>query len=442
MFVQMLILSWKIRTDAHALAIYPHMYRRKKKNVARSTPHCFQEGQKLKKSQKPPSNRLVIVTPGSFPIPSGTSSSVEQVVQKTAEQLAKSMPVFVLGRKTSYQPWHENRRGVTYRRVLYRGPTFYLSHLNTQISHLNPGIIQVENRPRFLRFLRKRYPNAIISLVLHSTSFITKPYISARVLTAYLRAADVIIVNSDFLKRFLQQLVPSAAEKIVTHYLGVDISQFTSKWAVEISESRNVMRKRIDCENRKIILFVGRLIPQKGVHHLLDAMKSVIQSEPTAKLVIVGAAFYGSKKVTNYVRQLMKTARAIPNHVTFIPYVRHQDMPKWIRIAEILVVPSIGNEAFGLVNVEAMAAGVPVVATKVGGIQEVVEDEQTGCLIDLATIRTDLPLTIVRLLKDESLQCKLGENGISRVKENFTWQRAAEVRSALYSQMLKETAHV
>ncbi|CAN7573039.1 glycosyltransferase family 4 protein [Paenibacillus sp. LjRoot56] len=396
----------------------------------------------MRTKRKPQSNRLVIVTPGSFPIPSGTSSSVEQVVQKTAEQLVKSMPVVVIGRKTSYQPWNEIRQDVTYQRVPYQTQTTYMKHVAKQISSLSPGIIQVDNRPRFLPYLRKRYPHSMLSLVLHSTSFITRPYISNASLTLCLRAADVIIVNSDFLKRFLQKKVPSAAHKIVTHYLGVDVAQFTSKWSDEGIKSRIEMRKGLDCEHRKIILYVGRLIPKKGVHHLLKAMKSVIKSEPSAKLVIIGSAYYGSKKETKYVRQLVKAARMIPKHVQFIPYVKHQEMPKWVRIADVFVVPSIGKEAFGLVNVEAMASGVPVVATRVGGIQEVVEDGKTGYLIEPGAIDNELPDRVIRLLKDESLQRKLGDNGIKRVENLFTWERAAEVRSVLYSQLLKETALV
>ncbi|WNR45740.1 glycosyltransferase family 4 protein [Paenibacillus roseipurpureus] len=396
----------------------------------------------MKTKRKSPLPRLVIVTPGSFPIPSGNSSSVEQVIQKTAEHLVKRMPVYVLGRKAPNQPWKEIKQGIAYRRVRYQGPKSYISHIHKEISRLRPNIIQVDNRPRFLGILRKKHPKAILSLVLHSTTFITEPHISKKALTACLQGADVIIVNSDFLKRYLQQEVPSAARKIKTHYLGVDTGQFTSKWSVKGQETRKLMRKKLDCENCKIILFVGRLISKKGVHHLIEAMHRVIESEPTAKLVLVGSAFYGSDKVTGYVKGLVKSAKKLSNHVTFIPYVKHQEMPKWIGIADVLVVPSIGPEAFGLVNVEAMATGVPVIATRVGGIQEVIEHGQTGYLVDPANIKTELPENILRVIKDENLQRTLGENGLRRVNELFTWQKAAQVRFHLYSQMRKETALV
>lgn len=198
--------------------------------------------------------RVVIVTPGSFPIPSGKSSSVEQVVQKTAEKLVKLMPVCILGRRTLYQPRSEEREGCRYIRVPYRGSRSYISAVSQQIAARKPGIIQVENRPHFVRYLRKRFPRCFISLVLHSKVFISLPYISQKYLKACLAAADVVIVNSDYLKQAVQAKVPSAAHKIVTQHLGVDVSKFTSRWSPEGSESRTQKLQELGYENRKIIL--------------------------------------------------------------------------------------------------------------------------------------------------------------------------------------------
>lgn len=377
-----------------------------------------------------------MVTPGSFPVPSGTSSSVEQVVQKTAEQLAKRMPVYVLGRKTSFQPIREIRGGATYIRVLYRGPLSYISAISQQIFKLKPALIQVENRPRFVGYLRKRYPKSLISLVLHSNSFISKPYISEKQLTGCLAAADVIIVNSDYLKQVVQDKVPSAAHKVVTHHLGVDVSRFTSRWSPEGDESRRQLLQELGYENRKIILFVGRLIPKKGVHHLLKAMKTITETEPNTVLILVGSAFYGSRRLTKYVKKLYRQGNTMPHQVRFIPYISHFDMPKWYQIADVVAVPSEEGEAFGLVNVEAMASGIPVVATRSGGIQEVIADGTVGYLIDFASLEVDLPRYLLRLLADGELRRAMGEQGIQRVQQLFTWEKAAEVRYNLYKSML------
>lgn len=380
--------------------------------------------------------RVVIVTPGSFPIPSGKSSSVEQVVQKTAEQLVNRMPVYVLGRRTTYQPRREVRGGCTYIRVPYRGSLSYISAVTRQIAMLKPGVIQVENRPHFVPYLRKRYPQCAISLVLHSKIFISMPYISAKRLKACLAAADVIIVNSEYLKKTVQSKVPSAAHKIVTQHLGVDIAKFTSRWSQEGSESRSRQLQELGYENRKIILFVGRLIPKKGVHHLMQAMKSIIQTEPNAVLIVVGGAFYGSRRLTAYVKRLYREGSKMPQNVKFVPYTSHADIPKWYHLADVVAVPSEEGEAFGLVNIEAMASGVPVVAANSGGIGEVITSGTVGYLVELDRMAEDLPHYLLRLLADEELRRAMGEQGIQRVHQKFTWHQAAEQRYELYKGLL------
>ncbi|TXK73844.1 glycosyltransferase family 4 protein [Paenibacillus sp. N3.4] len=382
--------------------------------------------------------KIAIVTPGSFPIPSGKSSSVEQVVQKTAEQLVKQARVCVLGRSTSFQAIRENRNGVSYIRVRRQNSSTYISQISKQLARLKPAFIQVDNRPRFVRYLRKRHPRAILGLVLHSTFFISRPHIGSKELKACLRAAHVIIVNSDFLKQFLAQKVPSAAHKIVTQHLGVDVAKFTSRWSEESQETRLELLRKLGYENRKIILFVGRLIPKKGVHHLLNAMRVIIESEPNAVLIIVGGAFYGSGRLSKYVKNLYKLGNKMPQNVRFIPYISHPDIPKWFQIADVVAVPSGEGEAFGLVNVEAMASGVPVVAARSGGIQEVIKDGTVGYLIEASRMNEDLPRYILRLLGDAELQRAMGEQGIQRVHQCFTWERAAEMRYELYRKMKVE----
>ncbi|NEW04419.1 glycosyltransferase family 4 protein [Paenibacillus sp. SYP-B3998] len=384
-------------------------------------------------SQKPMS--VAIVTPGSFPIPSGVSSSVEQVVEKMASQLIKRMPVYVLGRKPSYQPVREIRNGVSYIRVRYRGPTIYRDEVRKHIAKLKPTIIQVENRPRYVRFLRRCYPKVRLSLVLHSTSFISKSSISNKDLRACLRAADVVIVNSDFLKNIVQAKAPAYAHKVVTHYLGVDVSRFKSRWSEEGIQSRNQFLQQLGYENRKIILFVGRLIPKKGIDHLLNAMKLIITKEPTALLILIGSAFYGSHRLTNYVKNLHRVGNTMPNHVRFIPYISHSEVPKWFQIADVVAVPSDEGEAFGLVNVEAMASGIPVVATRSGGIQEVITDGTVGYLVHPRNIKEEFPHYLLLLLADEELRRRMGKQGIQRVQQHFTWEKAAETRHDLYSRM-------
>src|SRR5690606_10705725 len=141
-------------------------------------------------------------------------------------------------------------------------------------------------------------------------------------------------------------------DKIVVNHLGVDPERFPSRWSEEHQEARLQRMNALGLTGGKIILFVGRLIPIKGVHHLLQAMPKVLEQQPEARLLIVGGAYYGRNKRTPYVEKLHQLAKSLGQAVRFTPYVPHEKIAEWFRLADLLVVPSSEREAFGLVNVE------------------------------------------------------------------------------------------
>jgi spore coat protein SA len=107
-------------------------------------------------------------------------------------------------------------------------------------------------------------------------------------------------------------------------------------------------------------------------------------------------------------------------------------MGNWFRAADVVVVPSAENEAFGLVNVEAMACGIPVVATRAGGIKEIIRHRETGFLLDPERLKPELIQTVNRLLKDEGLARRMGELSADYAAKNFTWKHTAD----RYAQLL------
>ncbi|MEY2195848.1 glycosyltransferase [Neobacillus sp. BF23-41] len=96
----------------------------------------------------------------------------------------------------------------------------------------------------------------------------------------------------------------------------------------------------------------------------------------------------------------------------------------------------IGPEVFGLVNVEAMACGVPVIATNIGGMPEVIEHGRTGCLINTQYIEVELSNCVIQLLNNPKRIKRLGLNSIDRVKGNFTWENSANRILQLYNQIV------
>ncbi|MEK8127534.1 glycosyltransferase family 4 protein [Paenibacillus filicis] len=366
-----------------------------------------------------------VITPGSFPVPSGKSSSVEIVAEEVARRLHGRVAVAVLGRRGIRQPPQERRGGVEYIRVPAPSPRAYIRSISRQLGKLSPQVIQVENRPRFVRVLKRKHPRARIWLSLHSITFISRPHMGRKELRRCLAAADRIIVNSHYLREELIRRAPRAEGKIAVNHLGVDPVRFVSRWTPEGAAQRQAFLSKQGLEGRKIILYVGRLIPIKGVHHLLAAMPEIIARVPDATLLVVGSAFYGSRRVTPYMRRLRTMAKGFRSNVRFIPYVSHQEVDEWFRLGDVLAVPSARHEAFGLVNVEAMSAGVPVVATRSGGMPEIVLEGITGFTVDPADTVRELADRISVLLLDHERARAFGESGTQRIRECFTWECTA-----------------
>jgi spore coat protein SA len=377
--------------------------------------------------------RVAIVTPGTFAIPSAKSSSVELAVMQTAKQMAGEAELTVFGKKTLRQPSRETRGGIRFIRPPRRN---YIRNVSRILKKLKPDMIQVENRPRFARFLKKRFPDTHVALSLHSTTFISKPNITPQALAACLQHADSIIVNSHFLKSYIANAVPEAEPKIAVNHLGADPERFIPKWEADESKRLAKLRK-LGLEGKKIILYVGRLIPIKGVHHLLRAMPAIAAIEPDAVLLIVGSAFYGSKRKTAYVKRLRRMAAPIKKHVRFIPYVGHASIPSWFQLADVVVVPSPEREAFGLVNVEAMATGLPVVAAGAGGMTEIIEHGQSGLLANPERLEEEIVAYVTNVLNDSEFARTLGEQAVRRVRDHFTWKKTAERLLEHYRNMEK-----
>ncbi|OXM87343.1 glycosyltransferase family 4 protein [Paenibacillus rigui] len=380
---------------------------------------------------------VVIISPGSFAIPSATSSSVELVVEQVAKRLTREVQPVVIGKTVKGSAASEVIDGVSYVRVPASSPQAYIRKAARKLNELRPALIQVENRPRFARHLRRVHPNAAIWLVLHSLTFVSRPHIGDAELRRCLAAADRIVVNSNFLKEQLIRKAPAVRGKIAVNHLGVDMEAFISRWSEEGRALRERKLSELGYSGKKVILYVGRLIEIKGVHHLLQAMPQIAAQVQDVVLLVVGSAYYGSGRVTPYVQKLYRIARQMPRHIRFVSYVPHSEIAAWFRLADVLVVPSNKKEAFGLVNVEAMASGVPVVATRAGGMKEIIDHGVTGYLVDASVLNKELTPWIVTLLQQERLVRQLGEESIRKVREQFTWERTAERWLALYRSVPK-----
>lgn len=370
--------------------------------------------------------RVAVVTPGTFPLPSPRSSSVEQVVHETTQRLKYEVKFQIFSKKTTSFSTRSRDENITYWRFRRRSSSSYLRQVSRQMRKFRPQIIQVENRPRYVLYFKKKFPKADVWLSLHSTRYISQPHVSAKLMRRCLRKTDKIIVNSHFLAAYVQSNCPRIMQKIIVNHLGIDTKKFFPYWTEQGMQVRNQMRNHLGYSEKKIILYVGRLLESKGVHVLLQSLPSIIQAHPETVLVIVGSAFYGSNRLTDYVRSLHRLGNRYPSHVRFVPFVPHHEIYRWYLMADLAVVPSQGEEAFGLTNVEAMACGLPVVAVRNGGMVELIREGESGFLIEQGeTGVAQLAAYINRLLHDGHLRQMMGEKARQRVEQQFTWEHTA-----------------
>ncbi|SMF89522.1 Glycosyltransferase involved in cell wall bisynthesis [Paenibacillus uliginis N3/975] len=368
--------------------------------------------------------KVAVVTPGSFVIPSGRSSSVERVVEQTVPLVQEAMEIRIYGVLGKGLPPKGTINGVPCYR-LPSGASYYRSLLR-RLYQWKPEVAEIHNRPFLAQRLKMQLPGVKVVLTLHSNTFISPPYMNRQSFGKIASMMDGIVVNSRFLLEDIVSYHPWLEDKITINHLGVNLEQFPPPFSPVAKALREAKLAHYGWKGRRIILFAGRLIPDKGVHHLIEALPQIINKHPEVLLLIIGSASYGSDRETSYIRKLKNAAKSYQSWVTFLPFVPYPGIADWYALADIVVVPSSPREAFGLVNVEAMAAGAPVIASSAGGIPEIVENGVNGFLIPSDYLTTGLTERINGLLEDEFLRTKIGMAGRESVRQRFRWDHTAE----------------
>lgn len=179
-----------------------------------------------------------------------------------------------------------------------------------------------------------------------------------------------ILTVSDYIKQRVSTLFP--IEKIITIHNGIDRDNFTSKGTSHIS------RRQIGfTEEDFVIVYSGRIIKEKGISELIDAILC-LRSYPKIKLLVLGCSFYNEAKYEDdFIRSLKDKTKEIKDKIYFTGFIPYQNVPDYMHLANIAVLPSMWEEPFGLTIVEAMATGLPLITTRSGGIPEICEGVAT-----------------------------------------------------------------
>ena len=237
--------------------------------------------------------------------------------------------------------------------------------------------------------------------------------------------ASEVIVNSNYMKNELQRLFGLPYEKINVVPNGVNLNLFNG-----VERDYN-FRRRFAMDNEKIILFMGRLVYEKGIQHLISAMPKILNGYHDSKLVICGKG----GMIDELKAQV--NAMGISNKVYFAGYMNGKDVQKMYKAADVAVFPST-YEPFGIVALEAMLSENPIVVSDIGGLNEIVQHRENG-MKSYAGNPNSIADSILELLYDHKLCADITKKAKNKVRNEYNWNKIAQDTHFTYQKAISQS---
>ncbi|KJS22012.1 MAG: glycosyl transferase family 1 [Clostridiaceae bacterium BRH_c20a] len=232
-----------------------------------------------------------------------------------------------------------------------------------------------------------------------------------------------VLVCSKAMKSEVANIFQTPQDKIAVINNGIDIKN--------IKTSKESLRTNYASSNEKIVLFVGRLVPEKGVQILIEALPRVLTFEPKTKLLIAGKGPY-----ENSLKDLVR-AKGLESRVNFLGFVNDKERDELYRYADCIAFPSL-YEPFGIVALEGMVAGSPVVVADAGGLSEIVQHGVNG-LKFIPGNAYSLSEQIIRTFSDIPLVARLVKRALEDVTKKYSWDGIANQTLNLYEEIIDES---
>ena len=232
-----------------------------------------------------------------------------------------------------------------------------------------------------------------------------------------LNNANYIITVGKNMKDIIVGKLGIGNDKVSVVPNGFDSRLFFPMDKIKVRQSLNLPL------NRKIVLNVANLVPVKGHGYLIEAMRKIVDQRKDILCVIVGDGML-KKDLENQIKKLN-----LENYVKLVGAKPHDEIPLWMNASDLFVLPSL-SESFGVVQIEAMACGVPVVATRNGGSEEIITSEDYGLLCEPANPENLAEKILIALEKEWDRE------KIRKYAEQFSWENVAHKLIKIYSEVV------
>lgn len=346
-------------------------------------------------------------------------------------QKEKYIPSLICSNYESLEPmmeaWKNSGFDVYKLNVMHKHDPRHFFQMNKLLKIENPDLLHIHLwNPGSCRYAFLSAPENLPIVTTEHDPFPLKG-MKKMLKVKYLEKTSETITVSDSNKELMISEYPEFESDITTVHNGIDLEYFEKSIVHMTSQEKNKIRHHVLKADQKdrVILSIAALHPRKGLDYLLEAMPAVLEKFPDAKLAIVGEG--PQKKDLQKIISRLK----IDHRVMLLGY--QEDIPKLLKCVEIFVLPSI-TEAFGLVLLEAMAAQLPILSTKAGGIPEIIQHMKSGLLVEPGNTQ-ELTDGLNELLRNSALSQKIAFVGLHHVKE-FSARSMAEKTQAVYDKVL------
>lgn len=372
--------------------------------------------------------RLAFVCTEKLPAPAVKGGAIQMMMDGVSPILAREHQLTIYSVTDELLPDLETRGSVNYIRFPREQ---YVTEVARSLKENAYDVVHVFNRPVNVIPFKKASPSTRFVLSLHNEMF-AENKISDSDAKLCVQYVHKITTVSNYIKKTITDRVPEAKDKVEAIYSGFDPNRYFPIWTARGNSTREQLRTRYGVNNKKVILFVGRLSVKKGPHLLIQAMERVLAQHPDAVLVIVGGKWFSDNTVDDYGKSLLKLAEPYKNQVIFTQFVSADEIQNYFSMADVFVCSSQWQEPLARVHYEAMAAGVPVITTNRGGNAEVITHKDNGYIVRDYTSANSFANAINYMLANKEEASAMAVRGRQLVDSKFTFAHVSDRLNKIY----------
>lgn len=280
-----------------------------------------------------------------------------------------------------------------------------------QISKKHYDGIVVENNMFLYRLIQKRTKDTLIYHMHNDFNQFDKTPQNCQVIA---NTAEKIITVSQYIKDSVNKKVKT--DKVEVLYNALDLDVFNEKNVVDYRKKYQI------APTDMVVGFVGRITPEKGILELVQALKNV-HTEKKVKLVVVGSQWYDSLKEDDYVKRIIEESENIKENIVFTGYMSADQMPSIYAMLDIVVVPSLCQEAFGCVAIESMAMGKPLIVAKSGGLPEIAKENYSFVIPTDENFVKQMTEKLQILIENDEMRIQFGKEAKKEFAQNEQYHK-------------------